>query len=58
MERPLRALSKPQVSSDQSMPLRDYRCSCGRLLFKGLLLDGVLELKCKRCQRLKRFNFV
>lgn len=29
--------------------LIDYRCKCGKLLFKGLLFSSVVEVKCKRC---------
>jgi len=33
-----------------------YKCSCGRLLFKGVLLEGQIEIKCKRCGTLKSLN--
>lgn len=33
----------------ETIPLREYRCECGKLLFKGLLFLGVVEIKCKRC---------
>ena len=33
----------------EKIPLREYRCKCGKLLFKGLLFLGVVEIKCKRC---------
>jgi len=29
--------------------LNEYRCSCGKLLLKGIFFDGTLEIKCKRC---------
>lgn len=29
--------------------LNNYRCTCGKLLLKGILFDGILEIKCKRC---------
>ncbi len=29
--------------------LIDYRCTCGKLLFKGLLCQGFIEVKCRRC---------
>ena len=32
-----------------SESLQEYRCSCGKLLFKGLLVIGAIEIKCKRC---------
>ena len=31
------------------MLLTEYRCTCGKLLFKGLLCQCVVELKCRRC---------
>lgn len=31
------------------MTLKEYRCACGKLLFKGLLCQCVVETKCRRC---------
>jgi len=31
----------------------EYRCSCGKLLFKGQDLSGIIEIKCKRCGHIK-----
>jgi len=32
------------------MIYQDYRCaSCGKLLFKGLLVDSEVEVKCRGC---------
>jgi PAS domain S-box-containing protein len=36
----------------------EYRCDCGKLLFKGLLLDSKLEIKCKRCHKIKVFDSI
>jgi PAS domain S-box-containing protein len=33
----------------ESLFLHDYRCGCGKLLFKGALLMCRVEIKCKRC---------
>ncbi|OGH81323.1 MAG: hypothetical protein A3I29_03570 [Candidatus Magasanikbacteria bacterium RIFCSPLOWO2_02_FULL_44_11] len=33
--------------------LDDFRCDCGRLLFKGALLECKLEIKCKKCGAIK-----
>lgn len=33
----------------ETLPLREYRCHCGKLLLKGFLLLGVVEIKCRRC---------
>jgi phage FluMu protein Com len=30
--------------------LAEYRCTCGKLLFKGALLHARVEIKCKRCR--------
>jgi len=33
---------------------KEYRCpDCQKLLFKGLLVDSSVEIKCKRCRTLK-----
>ncbi|HEY4488915.1 MAG TPA: hypothetical protein VJA87_00300 [Candidatus Paceibacterota bacterium] len=29
--------------------LTEYRCACGKLLFKGLLYQSIVEVKCRRC---------
>ncbi len=34
----------------------EYRCKCGKLLFKGILFDGSLEIKCRRCGELSRIG--
>lgn len=39
-----------------TLQLSDYRCTCGRLLFKGVLRTGQVEIKCKRCHALSRFG--
>lgn len=36
--------------------LTEYRCACGKLLFRGLLLLSVVEVKCKRCGRIGVFR--
>ena len=42
------------------MPIyKEYRCSvCNKLLFKGLLVESEVEIKCKRCSTLNVFNGV
>lgn len=41
-------------SSYMELPLfRDYRCtSCARLLLRGCVFQGFVELKCRRCKKL------
>jgi len=38
--------------------LNEYRCDCGKLLFKGTLVDCKIEIKCKRCGEIKLINFI
>ncbi|MEK7627919.1 MAG: hypothetical protein AAB421_00665 [Patescibacteria group bacterium] len=33
--------------------LNDYRCSCGKLLFRGMVLTGSIEIKCRYCKRVE-----
>lgn len=35
---------------------REYRCTCGKLLFKGLLCQCVVEVKCRRCGALRTWG--
>lgn len=44
------------IEHDVAQALQEFRCNCGKLLFKGLGVAGIVELKCKRCNSLKRFN--
>ncbi len=37
-------------------PLNEYRCDCGKLLFKGSLLVSVVEVKCRRCGKVLTFK--
>ena len=32
--------------------LNDYRCMCGKLLFRGLILSGAIEVKCRNCKHI------
>lgn len=39
------------------MFLREYRCTnCPKLLFKGVLVDSAVEIKCKGCGSLVTFT--
>ena len=34
--------------------LREYRCpKCQKLLFRGLLIDSQIEIKCSRCREIR-----
>ena len=35
---------------------KEYRCACGKLLFKGSLISAVVEIKCKRCEKVSLFE--
>jgi phage FluMu protein Com len=37
--------------------LNEYRCNCGKLLFKGELKECKVEIKCRRCSEIKLFVF-
>lgn len=42
---------------DETMLLNEYRCpSCGKLLFKGLLVDSEVEAKCRGCGEVHVFH--
>lgn len=36
---------------------KEFRCkNCKKLLFKGLLIESEIEIKCKRCKELNSFQ--
>ena len=42
-------------TADMAACLDEYRCrSCRKLLFKGLLVEGAIEVKCRHCHALTR----
>lgn len=52
------SLNTPQPQSSKK-DSSEWRCECGKLLFKGAFLAGLLEIKCSRCKRmvyLQQFN--
>lgn len=38
--------------------LHEYRCACSRLLFKGVVERGHIEIKCRRCSDIVIFDSV
>lgn len=37
--------------------IREYRCPVdNKLLFKGLVVEGIVEIKCKHCKETHRFE--
>ena len=47
----LSATSQSKLKPTTKAPY-EWRCSCGRLLFKGAFVVGVIEIKCPRCKRI------
>jgi phage FluMu protein Com len=41
---------------EQTQPLEEYRCACGKLLFKGRIYVSLVEIKCKRCANISSFG--
>jgi phage FluMu protein Com len=40
-----------------SCSINEYRCTgCHKLLFKGVLIEGELEIKCKTCHEINRVS--
>ena len=35
--------------------MKEYRCICGKLLFKGKF-KGIIEIKCQKCKLLNNFR--
>lgn len=57
--RPLRLAQKaPMIeTSVMGVPSYEYRCqSCQKLLCKGFLVEGELEVKCKHCHEVTKLN--
>jgi len=46
------------MSTGMSAPwMKEYRCThCGKLMFKGVLVDSAVEIKCKGCNALVTLN--
>jgi len=38
--------------------LNEHRCTCGKLLFKGVFFDGALEIKCLRCGEINKIGLI
>ena len=34
----------------------EHRCVCGKLLFKGIIISGIMEIKCKNCGTMNRMG--
>ncbi len=34
----------------------EYRCKCGKLLFRGLILSGDVEAKCRFCKEIQKIS--
>ena len=42
----------------QNTILKEQRCECGKLLFKGIFLQANLEIKCKRCGKINQIGVI
>lgn len=42
------------LTADAELP--EYRCTCGKLLFKGALLFSTIEVKCKGCRTVQHID--
>jgi hypothetical protein len=38
----------------KSLEMIDYKCDCGRLLFRGKI-QGIIEIKCQKCKKTAKF---
>lgn len=50
---------KPSNQSSCQLPgetFKEYRCVCGKLLFKSPMFSGSIEIKCRRCGRVRLFS--
>ena len=36
--------------------ISEHHCECGKLLCKGDFSGGIVEIKCRRCDRITRFG--
>lgn len=44
--------TSPHNSQSSKKGNNEWRCECGKLLFKGAFLAGLIEVKCSRCKRM------
>lgn len=44
------------ISETSQSLLKEFRCQdCSKLLFKGILVESEIEIKCKRCGKINTF---
>jgi hypothetical protein len=36
--------------------LKEVKCSCGKLLFKCCVSKGIVEIKCRKCGKIFRYE--
>lgn len=47
----------PAIAQHVSARPHDYRCTCGRLLFRAAFTPGsMVEIRCVKCSRLQRIT--
>lgn len=49
-------LQKSAPLGCSSMESHEYHCDCGKLLCKGEIFDGEIQIKCRRCGKIKRIE--
>jgi phage FluMu protein Com len=47
-------MSRPTLVDSGAADARDIRCHCGSLVAR--MIDGKVEIKCRRCQRVGRID--
>lgn len=45
------------IPTNDHISLREFRCNdCNKLMFKAILIDSEVEVKCKRCGKINIFK--
>ncbi|GEM_PF-2770204 len=40
----------------ENVCMQDFRCRCGKLLFRGVLMESNVEVKCRKCGFMNEFH--
>lgn len=55
VKEPQKSSNDTKVTPAADFDMLDYRCNCGKLLFRGTLQTGIVAVKCKRCRSIMTF---